>query len=67
MKITLGTVVQTDFGDGPVMAMSEDWCIVLTQPKGPPGHREVAVQWCEVSLPIAPEAPASSITEKEIP
>ncbi len=51
MKVTIGTKVQTDFGEGPIVAMTDEWCIVRTDPKSPVDQRETAVNWCDVSIP----------------
>lgn len=66
MKVKIGTPVQTDFGDGPVIAMTDEWCIVLTNPTARPGQRESAVSWDQVTLMAEPEGTVSAIQEKEI-
>lgn len=65
ITVTLGMYVSTfEFGEGPIVAMSREWCIILTNPKAAAGHREVAVTWDQVFVPLQPPAiPDSTITE----
>lgn len=59
MKITLGTVVSSEFGTGPVIAMTKKWCIHADK-----HGEEYALAWSDVSLPLeAPDAPASALAE----
>ena len=60
MKVKVGMRVSTDFGDGPVVAMSKDWCIVSAD------DAEIAVPWGEVIICASPDAVVSSIEEHEL-
>lgn len=66
MKVKIGETVITDFGEGPIIAMTNEWCIFLRNPKAPPGKREIAVPWDQVSLPAEAAEVASALTEKEV-
>ena len=65
MKVKLGTRVQTEFGGGPIVAMSQEWCIVRREDSSV-GRGEIAVTWDNVYIPAEPGEAASSIEEKEL-
>jgi hypothetical protein len=68
MKVKVGDRVSTEFGDGPIVAMSREWCIVEcgTTSGTTKTPNEVAVPWDEVSLPAEADGAVSSINEKEL-
>ena len=63
MKLKIGDIVASeDFGKGPIIAMTNDWCIYLNE-----DNMEEALLWDEIYIPIdKPNENISSINVKEI-
>lgn len=65
MKARLGMVVSSEWGTGPIVAMSKEWCIQLAGHYPP--SSEFCVRWdkvwFEVLRPEPPDAPASTLQE----
>jgi hypothetical protein len=66
MKVTIGTKVYGECGQGTVVAMSKEWCIYQEETQGTP--HELAEPWGNIVVAHkGPEAVVSSIVEIDRP
>jgi hypothetical protein len=69
MKVQIGTIVQSEFGIGPVIAMSREWCIHECrndEPHEDGAWEEAALEWAQISIPAEPDGVGSVMTEHEL-
>jgi len=50
MKVKMGDIVVSEFGSGPIVAMSREWCIHEDE-----AGNEIAVCWPDVAVQAVPE------------
>jgi hypothetical protein len=61
VKVKIGTVVCGEIDQGPVVAMSKEWCIYQTK------LGEIAEEWASIEIVSSgPDSIVSSIEEKEL-
>jgi len=58
MKIKIGDIVESQFGQGPIVAMSKSWCIHEDE-----AGNEAAVEWADVKIVPTVDMAQSEITE----
>ena len=62
MLVRIGTVVESEFGRGPVIAITRQWIIHEAE-----GNEEIALPYSDVWIPIeSADVNIGSITEAEI-
>lgn len=60
MRVKIGDIVASEFGQGPIVAMSKTWCIHEDE-----AGNEIAVEWADVRIAPAVDVAQSKITEMD--